>query len=94
MCIRDRVISGGEVESEYMGYIGTGIGMLLLFLISVLVLKRFGDDMQGDFSTSKSKISSEGLPTHRDEDGHLWRQHPDGQIDWWDETANMWIPFQ
>ena len=88
------VRSGGEVESEYMGYIGTGIGMLLLFLISVLVLKRFGDDMQGDFSTSKSKISSEGLPTHRDEDGHLWRQHPDGQIDWWDETANMWIPFQ
>ena len=88
------VRSGGEVESEYMGYIGTGIGMLLLFLISVLVLKRFGDDMQGDFSTSKSTISSEGLPTHRDEDGHLWRQHPDGQIDWWDETANMWIPFQ
>ena len=88
------VRSGGEVESEYMGYIGTGIGMLLLFLISILVLKRFGDDMQGDFSTSKSQISSEGLPTHRDEDGHLWRQHPDGQIDWWDETANMWIPFQ
>ena len=27
------VRSGGEVESEYMGYIGTGIGMLLLFLI-------------------------------------------------------------
>ena len=74
------VRSGGEVESEYMGYIGTGIGMLLLFLISILVLKRFGDDMQGDFSTSKSQISSEGLPTHRDEDGHLWRQHPDGQI--------------
>ena len=39
------VRSGGEVESEYMGYIGTGIGMLLLFLISILVLKRFGDEI-------------------------------------------------
>ena len=88
------VRSGGEIETQYSGYIATGIGMLLLFLISILVLKRFGEDIKGEFSLSKSEIDSEGLPTHTDEDGHLWRQHPDGQIDWWDENANMWIPFQ
>ena len=68
--------------------------MLLLFLISIIVLKRFGDDIQGEFTNKKSMINSEGLPTHTDEEGHLWRQHPDGQIDWWDANANMWIPFQ
>ena len=88
------VRSGGEIETQYSGYIATGIGMLLLFLISILVLKRFSEDIKGDFSLSKSEIDSEGLPTHTDEDGHSWRQHPDGQIDWWDENANMWIPFQ
>ena len=88
------VRSGGEVESEFTGYIATGIGMLLLFLISIIVLKRFGEDIQGEFTNKKSMINAEGLPTHTDEEGHLWRQHPDGQIDWWDANANMWIPFQ
>jgi hypothetical protein len=88
------VRSGGEIESEYTGYIATGIGMLLLFIISILVLKRFGEDIQGEFTKSKSNVNTDGLPTHTDEDGHLWRQHPDGQIDWWDADANMWIQFQ
>ena len=88
------VRSGGEIESEYTGYIATGIGMLLLFLISILILKRFGEDIQGEFTKTKSNIDNEGLPTHTDDEAHLWRQHPDGQIDWWDASANMWIPFQ
>ena len=88
------VRSGGEIESEITGYIATGIGMILLLLISIMILKRFGEDIGDEFKTSKTNIDAEGLPTHTDEDGHLWRQHPDGQIDWWDSNANIWIPFQ
>ena len=88
------VRSGGEIESEVTGYIATGIGMILLLLISIMILKRFGEDIGDEFKTSKTNIDADGLPTHTDEDGHLWRQHPDGQIDWWDSNANVWIPFQ
>tara|TARA_Y100001980_G_C14556778_1_gene350233 strand:- start:4706 stop:6031 length:1326 start_codon:yes stop_codon:yes gene_type:complete len=86
--------SGGEIKTEFTGYIATGIGMTLLLLISVIILRKFDDNIGDEFKESKISIDSEGLPTHTDEDGHLWRQHPDGQIDWWDETVKMWIPFQ
>ena len=88
------VRSGGEIEPEITGYIATGIGMVLLLLISMIILRKFGNDMDGEFKTSKTNIDADGLPTHTDEEGHIWRQHPDGQIDWWDANANMWIPFQ
>ena len=33
---------------------------------------------------------SEGLPTHKDESGILWRRHPDGELDWWDKLTYSW----
>ena len=33
---------------------------------------------------------SEGLPTMKDDDGQLWRKHPDGSLDWWDTSFNIW----
>ena len=31
-----------------------------------------------------------GLPTVLDDEGQLWRKHPDGSMDWWDSTFNIW----
>ena len=25
-----------------------------------------------------------------DDEGQLWRKHPDGSPDWWDTTYNIW----
>ena len=33
---------------------------------------------------------SEGLPTMNDDEGQLWRKHPDGSLDWWDTSFNIW----
>ena len=33
---------------------------------------------------------SEGLPTTVDDEGVLWRQHPDGNHDWWDQDLRIW----
>jgi hypothetical protein len=37
---------------------------------------------------------SEGLPTYTDEEGITWRQHSDGQVDWWDYQNLIWIRFE
>jgi hypothetical protein len=31
-----------------------------------------------------------GLPAITDDQGILWRQHPDGALDWWDATWQIW----
>ena len=37
---------------------------------------------------------SDGLPTYTDEEGITWRQHSDGQVDWWDYQNLIWIRFE
>ena len=36
----------------------------------------------------------EELPTTVDADGILWRRHPDGRMDWYDEGASTWHAFE
>ena len=33
---------------------------------------------------------AEGLPTHEDDNGMLWRRHDDGEMDWWDRSSLTW----
>jgi len=33
---------------------------------------------------------TEGLPTMTDHEDVLWRQHPDGTTDWWDNQLRIW----
>jgi hypothetical protein len=33
---------------------------------------------------------SQGLPTTLDDQGVLWRQHPNGAVDWWDGEWSIW----
>ena len=32
----------------------------------------------------------EGMPTTTDDSGTLWRQQPDGSMDWWDQDLRIW----
>jgi len=34
------------------------------------------------------------MPTYVDDTGVHWRQHPDGNVDWWDSSQNLWQPFE
>ena len=33
---------------------------------------------------------TDGLPTTLDDQGVLWRQHPSGEVDWWDQEWSVW----
>jgi len=37
---------------------------------------------------------ADGLPTYSDPQGIVWRQYPDGSMDWFDETSGQWVAYQ
>jgi len=71
-----------------------GIVMLSLVLgiaVFVLMLKSPEDDeLFGSMLDEMGEPDAEGLPTHIDDNGMLWRKHEDGEVDWWDRSSLMW----
>lgn len=83
---------GDETETSNVGI--WGIVMLSLVLgIAVFVLMMRSpqdDELFGGMLNEMGEPDSEGLPTHVDENGMLWRKHENGEVDWWDRTSMMW----
>ena len=48
------------------------------------------DQLGGSMFNEVGEPDSEGLPTHTDENGMLWRRHGDGEVDWWDRASSTW----
>ena len=86
--------SSGIVDSGYMGYGITSIGLTIFFLLSVIILKKFGNRSAMEDDDFGGPPDADGLPTFVDDEGHLWRRHPEGQVDWWDAKISDWVPFQ
>ena len=83
---------GQETETSSVGI--WGIVMLSLVLgiaVFVLMMKSPEDDeLFGGMLDDMGEPDSEGLPTHVDENGMLWRKHDNGEVDWWDRSSMMW----
>ncbi len=37
---------------------------------------------------------TDGLPSYVDPSGIYWRQHPDGNVDWFDTVSAQWVPYE
>jgi len=85
--------SSGVVDSGIMGYGITSVSLIIFFLLSVIILKRFGNKTAKE-EEFEGPPDADGLPTFLDDEGHQWRRHPDGQVDWWDSKIGQWVPFQ
>ena len=91
---------GEDTETESVGWISIGVLGLVVVVLSYLVLVRVKDDDEAlpmrDLGPSPMILpdgspDAEGLPTTTDDDGVLWRQHPDGDHDWWDTELRVWV---
>ena len=91
---------GEDTETESVGWISIGVLGLLVVILTDLVLVRVKDDSDAlpmrDLGPTPMILSdgspdTEGLPTTTDDDGVLWRQHPDGNHDWWDAELRIWV---
>lgn len=87
------VLSRGEqTETSSVGLWGIGVLSLVLGIAVFVLMMRSPEDDQlgGSMLDSMGEPDADGLPTHVDENGMLWRRHDDGEVDWWDRSALMW----
>jgi len=83
---------GSETDTSTVGLWGIG-ALSLVLAIAVFVLMMRGpedDQLEGSMLNEIGEPDSEGLPTHLDENGMLWRRHDGGEVDWWDRASLMW----
>jgi len=83
---------GEDTETSSIGIWGIAILSLVLGIaVFVLMMKSPEDDeLFGGMLDDMGEPDSEGLPTHVDENGVLWRKHENGEVDWWDRSSMMW----
>ena len=90
---------GEETATEDVGWYTIAVLGLLVAIIVFVLLVRFRENDElltlpelgpAPQILNDGSPDSEGLPTVLDDEGQLWRKHPDGSMDWWDSAFNIW----
>ena len=89
---------GLDTPTESVGWLS--IGVLALFVTAIvfvlLVRERRLDPLELPLWGPPPEVLPDGspdtmgLPTITDDQGVLWRKHPDGRLDWWDAEWRVW----
>lgn len=89
---------GEDTPTESVGWLSIGVLALLVTLVVFVAMARdrrleplelpaLGPIAQVLPDGSPDTM---GLPTITDDQGVLWRKHPDGRLDWWDSEWQVW----
>ena len=90
---------GEDTETESVGWYSIGALGLIVAVIVFFMLVRVKDEEEGSGLRSLGPTPTilpdgspdpEGMPTTTDDSGTLWRQQPDGSMDWWDQDLRIW----
>ena len=89
---------GPETTTESVGWMSIGVLALIVSLLVFILLIRNPDPEPLELPSlgptpqvlPDGSPDAEGLPTTVDDQGVLWRQHPDGAVDWWDRDWSIW----
>ncbi len=90
---------GEDTETESVGWYSIGaLGLIVAFIV-FFMLVRVKDEEEDSGLRSLGPTPTilpdgspdpEGMPTTTDDSGTLWRQQPDGSMDWWDQDLRIW----
>ena len=90
---------GDETATEDVGWYTIGaLGLIVAIIVFVLLVRMREDDElltlpelgPAPQILNDGSPDPQGLPTVLDDEGQLWRKHPDGSLDWWDSAYNIW----
>ena len=90
---------GDETATEDVGWYTIGVlGLIVAIIVFVLLVRMREDDElltlpelgPAPQILNDGSPDPQGLPTVLDDEGQLWRKHPDGSLDWWDSAYNIW----
>lgn len=89
---------GKDTPTDAVGWISIGaLGIIVTFSV-FLMLARSPQESEEILLVEErprqvladGSPDTKGLPTVRDDHGVLWRQYPDGRMDWWDDEWQVW----
>ena len=90
---------GDETQTKSVGWFSIGTLGLVVSIVVFVLLVRVKDESAPDdlrdlgptpMILADGSPDAQGMPTLTDEEGILWRQHPDGTTDWWDSQLRIW----
>ena len=89
---------GMDTPTESVGWFSIGILALFVSIIVFVVLVRNKEPEALELPAlgptpqvlPDGSPDTQGLPTTLDDQGVLWRQHPSGEVDWWDQEWSIW----
>ena len=89
---------GLDTPTESVGWLSIGILALFVtgFVFVLLVRERRLEPLDLPALGPLPEVLPDGspdtmgLPTITDDQGTLWRKHPDGRLDWWDAEWRVW----
>ena len=90
---------GDETATQSVGWYSIGaLGLIVAFIVFFMLVRVKEDNgLQPLRSLGPTPTilpdgspDPQGMPTTTDDDGTLWRQNPDGAMDWWDRDLRIW----
>ncbi len=90
-------IGNSEITAQsIVAVVGLVIAILFGILCGVMWNRRNTGEMLafGEASSMEMEPESEGLPSYVDPTGVHWRQHPEGNVDWFDTVSGQWVPYE
>ncbi len=89
---------GPETTTTSVGWVSMGILALVVTILVFFMLARVRESEPLELPNlgpepqilADGSPDAQGLPTTVDDQGMLWRQHPDGSVDWWDQDWRIW----
>ncbi|MEJ6562090.1 MAG: hypothetical protein QNL85_00075 [Euryarchaeota archaeon] len=90
---------GDETATKSVGWYSIGaLGLIVAFIVFFMLVRVKEDNgLQPLRSLGPTPTilpdgspDPQGMPTTTDDDGTLWRQNPDGAMDWWDRDLRIW----
>ncbi len=89
---------GMDTPTESVGWFSIGALALFVSIIVFVVLVRNKEPEALELPAlgptpqvlADGSPDTQGLPTTLDDQGVLWRQHPGGEVDWWDQEWSIW----
>lgn len=90
---------GENTPTKSVGWISIGVLGLIVCVVVFMLLVRVKDETNvgalrnlgpTPMILADGSPDTQGLSTMTDGEGVLWRQHPDGSTDWWDNQLRIW----
>jgi len=89
---------GMDTPTESVGWLSIGVLAFFVSIVVFVLLVRNKEPETLELPTlgptpqvlADGSPDTQGLPTTLDDQGVLWRQHPGGEVDWWDQEWSIW----